>query len=159
MKKLEELIIDEDLINIANKAAQRFSDRLSQDEIKTCIMSAMWQASNRFDNKRNIKFSTYLYKSVLYECLKQKKIALKNNYNTYSNIENLKNLITKREISDFEKIDILDTIEKCKDPDIIYDKFYNNLSLGDIAKKTGVSKETVRFKLKKNLNFLKQRLS
>jgi len=157
--KFEEVLKNEDFFSIAKKATRTFSDDLSQDEIKTCIMSAMWQATNKFDESRNIKFSTYLYQSVLYECLKQKKYLVKENNKIHSNLNNLKNIVNGRVYNEIQKIEMLDEINSCSDPDIIYDKFYNNLSLKDIAIKHNISKETVRYKLKKNLNSLKLKLS
>lgn len=159
MNTIEEVLNNEDLVKIANKAACTFSESLSQDEIKTCIMSAVWQACDKFDKSRNTKFSTYLYKIVAHECLRQKRSIKKEYENIYKNYSDLKAVTSKYSYKEMEKIDLLEEIKSCSDPDIIYDKYYNNLSLKDIAKKHGVSRETIRFKLKKNLNFLKVRLS
>jgi DNA-directed RNA polymerase specialized sigma subunit len=151
--KLEEILKDEDLIKIANKAAQSFSEALSKDEIENCIISAAWVATNNFNKEKNTKFSTYLYKGVYYECLKQlkqnRKSALTNrNLMNYTNVN-----------SEVSRIDLIDEIRACSNPDIILDKFYGNMTLDEIATKKGVSKETIRFRLKKDINFLKTRLS
>lgn len=165
MKDVEQLLRDEDLVRIANKAAQGFSRVLSKDEIRTCIMSAMWKAKNKFDKKKNIKFSTYLYNMVNYECSKQKKEILKNRYENkfydhYLDVHSYRSGIRHNErISEIKKIDLADEIESCPDPELIFDKFYYNLSLSEIAKKRGVSKEAIRFKIKKTLNSLKRKLS
>ena len=45
---LEEKLKDEELLRLSNKAAQSFTDSLSKDEIKNCIMSAIWSAVNNF---------------------------------------------------------------------------------------------------------------
>ncbi len=60
--------------------------------------------------------------------------------------------------SEVSKIDLFDEIGACANPDIIFDKFYSNMTLDEIAKKKGVSKETIRFRLKKDINLLKTRL-
>jgi DNA-directed RNA polymerase specialized sigma subunit len=151
--KLEEILKDEDMVRIAHKAAQSFSEVLSGDEIENCILSAAWVAVNNFDVEKNTKFSTYLYKGVYYECLKQLK---QNNKSALTN-RNLMNYTSSN--SDVSRIDLMDEIKSCSNPDIIVDKFYGNMTLDEIAKKNGVSKETIRFKLKKDINFLKSRLS
>ena len=61
--------------------------------------------------------------------------------------------------SNFSKIDLIDEIKVCSEPDILIDRFFYNFTLNEMAKKRGVSKETIRFKLRKNLDFLKTRLS
>ena len=60
--------------------------------------------------------------------------------------------------SEVSKIDLMDEISACSNPDIIFDRFYSNMTLDEIAKKKGVSKETIRFRLKKDINLLKTRL-
>lgn len=152
--KLEELLKDEDLIKIANKAAQQFSEKLSQDEIKNCITGAMWSASNNYRSDKKTKFSTYLYKGVFFECLKQ----LKTNEKCVglTNREFVGHVIPQKSIN---SIELMDEIKVCQDPDLIIEKFFYNATLKDMADKRGVSKETIRFKLKKNINFLKSRLS
>lgn len=151
--KLEEILKDQDMIKIANKAAQSFSEVLSKDDIENCILSAAWVAVNNFDESKKTKFSTYLYKGVYYECLKQIKIQKKSALTN----RNLMNYSTIN--SEVSKIDLFDEIGACANPDIIFDKFYSNMTLDEIAKKKGVSKETIRFRLKKDINLLKTRLS
>lgn len=152
--KLEEALNNQDLVKIANKAGQQFSDKLTQDEIKNCIMGAMWSASNNYNKSKNTKFSTYLYKGVFFECLKQ----LKTNQKCVglTNREFVGHVIPQQYINNIE---LMDEIKACQDPDLIIEKFFYNATLKDMAEKRGVSKETIRFKLKKNINFLKSRLS
>ena len=57
------------------------------------------------------------------------------------------------------EIEMLEEINTCEDPSLIFERFYDNRTLKDMAEKRGISKEAIRFKLKKNLNFLKNRLS
>jgi|TARA_R100000482_G_C5119013_1_gene144641 DNA-directed RNA polymerase specialized sigma subunit len=152
--KLEDVLEDQDLIKIANKAAQQFSEKLSQDEIKNCILGAMWSASNNYKEGKKTKFSTYLYKGVFFECLKQLKMNEKSI--GFTNREFVGHVVPQKSI---DNIELMDEINACQDPDIIIEKFFFNSTLKDMAKKRGVSKETIRFKLKKNINFLKSRLS
>ena len=119
-------------------------------------MSALWSAANNYKEGKNTKFTTYFYKGVVYECIKQKKINNKKNKLSMTNFP-INQVFKKNEL--FDRIDILEEINALKDAEIIKERFYLNFTLEDIAKKRGISKEAVRFKLKKNLNFLKSRLS
>ena len=59
----EEKLKDEELLRLSNKAAQTFTDSLSKDEIKNCIMSAIWSAVNNFNNSSSFSFSSKFMKS------------------------------------------------------------------------------------------------
>lgn len=150
-----EAINNEDVKKISLKAASSFTDCLSEEEIKNCIHGAIWNATINFKPEKNSKFTTYLYRGVIYECLKCKK----SNKNSKINCVNINNNLISDNFKSFDKIDIMDEIKNCSEPDLIIDRFFYNFTLNEIAKKRGISKETVRFKLKKNLDFLKNRLS
>ena len=48
--------------------------------------------------------------------------------------------------------------ECCEDPEIIYDRFYKNMTVREIAKSRGVCSETIRVKINKNLTKLGTKL-
>jgi len=154
---LEEKLKDEELLRLSNKAAQSFTDSLSKDEIKNCIMGAIWSAVNNFKEDKKTKFTTYLYKGVIYECIKQKKSNNRKSKVMHFDINNALSVPSGSNFTD--EIDMFEEINTCQDPSLIIERFYDNLTLKDMAEKRGISKEAIRFKLKKNLNFLRNRLS
>lgn len=144
-----------DLERVAYKAARSFSGRLSKDEIETCILSAFWKSLERYKKDKNCKFTTYFYKGVLMECLTQNKF----NFNKTSS-RSIHDNIPHSNNRGIDTIDMLDNINTyCDDPSIIYDRFYKNMSINEIATNLGVCNETIRIKIKKNLNKLKQNFS
>ncbi len=150
---INEILRNEDIKKICMKAASSFSECLSKDEIENCIHNAAWSASLNYDPDRKTKFATYLYRGVVNECIKCKKFTKKNKANHVP----INNNLLSGKFSRFEKIELLDEIRVCSEPDILIDRFFYNMTLSEIAVKKGLSKETVRFKLKKNLDFLKNR--
>ena len=50
---------------------------------------------------------------------------------------------------------MMDEISKCEDPMLIYDRFYRNMTVNEIADNLGVCGETVRIRLRKNLKMIK----
>ena len=40
------------------------------------------------------------------------------------------------------------TTENCDDPDLMYDRYYNNMTIKEIAQQRGVCGETIRIKIK-----------
>lgn len=150
-KTVEDAINNEDIMKIARKAANTFYHYLSQDEIDSCILYAIWKAINSYDTSHGSKFTTYLYNGVIMECLTQKKFNVKKNNKKI-------NKSTKNYYFESNKIDMMDEIIKCEDPDLIYDYFYKNKSIKEIAFERGVSGETIRLKIKKCLRKIKKTL-
>ena len=72
-KKIEKYLNDSDVMNIAYSAASSFATVLSQDEIQSCILNALWRAAERYNKRNGTKFTSYLHMGVVYECLSQRK--------------------------------------------------------------------------------------
>lgn len=143
-----------DLERIASKASFSFFGTLSSDEIESCILNAFWKASEKFNSSKNCKFTTYFYNGVVMECLTQKKFNLnKPTSKIYENILSSKN-------KEIDSIDMLDEINThCDDPELVYNRFYKNMSVREIALSRGVCSETIRIKIKKNLSKLRAKMS
>ena len=88
------------------------------------------------------------------ECLTQKKFNRnKPASKIYENILSSNN-------KDIESIDMLDEINTyCDDPELMYNRFYKNMSVREIALTKGVCSETIRIKIKKNLTKLRTKMS
>lgn len=142
-----------DLERIASKASYSFLGVLSEQEIESCILNAYWKAASKFDGSAGTKFTTYFYKGVLMECLTQKKFNV--NKPTFRIYEN----VAYRSNNDIEKIDMLDELKThCDDFDLMFKRFYENMSVREIALNRGVSGETIRIKIKKNLAKLRSKM-
>lgn len=141
----------QDVFKILKKACSTFRFSLSQDEMSTCCINALWKAVDKYRTDSKCKFTTYLYKGVVMECLSQKKFnkdKISFRGKIHPNIEDTKN--------QYEPVDMLDEIKfVCEDPSLILDRYYNNMSIKEIAKNRGVCGETIRIKINKNLKKLK----
>jgi len=151
-KTIEELLCDQNVVKIARKASIRFNKQLNEDEIYTCILNALWKAIKKYDPNFGSKFTTYLYNGVIMECLTQQKFNSNLKYHPHiHNVQDGRNYISN--------IDILDYISKCEHPDIIYDYYFNNKSIKEIAKENNVCGETIRLRIKKNLKKFKNQVN
>ena len=160
--QLKKVLEDKETMNIANYAASGYSSSLTKDEIENCIYNAVWNALDKFDESKGAKFSTFLHRGVRLQC--QKRLNFNKRYKTTNYYEdsvshkfssNLKNQIYSQDL----KFEIKDEIENCEDPDILYDRYYNNMTLTEIANKKNTSYETIRNKIKNNLKIIKKRIS
>ena len=148
-------------MNIANCAARGYGSALSKDEIENCIYNAAWNALGKFDESKGVKFSTFLHRGVRLQC--QRRLNFNTKYKSshyYEEVvfskfnKSIKNQMYSQELV----LEMKDEIENCEDPDILYDRFYNNMTLVEIAKKQKTSYETVRNKINKNLKIIKNRI-
>lgn len=147
----EDLMVNDDIVKIAKHASSRFTNTLTKDEIYTCVLNAIWKAKNNHDPKKGSKFTTYLYNGIIMECLTQQKFNRgKTVVSVHNNVANSRDYVGE--------IDLLDEVKNCENADIMIDHFYKNKSIKEIAKEQGVSGETIRVKIKKNLEKLKTRI-
>jgi len=160
LKKIEEMLKNKDIIRISESAASSFRSSLSDEEIKNCIYNAIWKANNRFDDSKNTKFTSYLHRGVVLECLDQQKAnkgKIKTKSFHYQDSYNTSSVSCV--FNRFNEIDMMDEIERCEDPKLLYDRFYLNMTIGELAKSRNVCGETIRTRLEKNLKKIKISLS
>ena len=150
-KKIEDYLNDSDVLGIATSAASSFFGSLSKDEIKNCVLNAIWKASKKYDKRHKTKFSSYVHKGVVLECLNQRRFNKNKNQlgnSSYYSIPDPKNC--------FEQTDMKDLIDSvCEDPSLIYDKYYKNMTIKEMSEDRGLCGETIRIRLKKNLEKVK----
>ena len=147
-KEITDKLKNNDIIGITASAASPFMSILSKDEIKTCILNATWKALQKYDNKIGCKFTTYLYRGVVMECLTQQKFNSSKSKHGYIH----KNIPDPVDYT--LRAEMLDLVKNCDDPDLMYDRFYKNMTIKELAEKRGVCGETIRIKIKKNLKNL-----
>jgi DNA-directed RNA polymerase specialized sigma24 family protein len=148
-KKIEKYLSDSNVMRVAYSAASSFSTTLSKDEIQGCILNAIWKASNKYNKRNKTKFTSYLHNGVVYECLSQRK------FNRSKKGVTLDETIADK-YNPVAEIDMIDTIEaECDDPKLVIDRFYKNMTINELAEDRGVCGETIRIRLKKNLEKLR----
>tara|TARA_B100001559_G_C16490852_1_gene618382 strand:- start:596 stop:1066 length:471 start_codon:yes stop_codon:yes gene_type:complete len=144
--KIEQALNNKDIVKIMNKASQRFNSQLDRDTIHTCQINALWKSFVNFKPEKNTKFTTYLYNGVFIECLKEIKFINKSKKCTG---KLHKNMVGRSE--DGLLTDVLDELESDEEKSLILDRI-SKMTINEIAKKHGVSRETIRKKLKKIVN-------
>ncbi len=152
--KIETALKDPDITALTRSVTQRYKRTLNEDEIRSCVLVALSRAITSFDPSKNSKFTTYLHKGLKIECLtqiKKNKPLLKYSSQVSSKIDN------KSEIK-MMIMEVMEEIEKLKDGHLVVDKYLNNYTSKEIAKKNGIHKETVRVKIKKTLETLRDKM-
>ena len=142
-RDIEIALKDKELEGIMNKAASGFNKQLSEDELYTCKLNALWKCFLNFKPEKKCKFTTYLYKGVYIECLKAVKFVNKGKICGKLNpsIQSIKN-------TDEMIIDILDEAENDFEKSLLKDKI-SKMTNEELSNKYNIGKETVRKKVKK----------
>lgn len=141
-KKIEEALQDINIIKIMNRASKRFKNQLDKDTIYTCQLNALWKTFVNHDEKKGAKFTTYLYKGVFIECMKEIKFLNKNicQKKLHDNIACNKDV--------FVMTDILDELPDVYEKNLIIDKM-SNMTIAEMSKKYSKNRESVRKKIHK----------
>lgn len=148
--KIEEALKDENILKIMNKASRRFRNQLDSDSIKTCQLNALWKTFVNFDETKGAKFTTYLYKGVFIECMKEIKFSQKN-----KSTGKLHNNIAAN-TDPFFIIDLMDEFKNEQDKKLIEDRL-SNMTISEISEKCGKNRESVRRKIHKLADNIKDK--
>ena len=157
--RIEDLFQDKDIMKVSHQAAQSFRGVLSEDEIKNCIDAAIWRASKKYVPNRGTKLTSYIHNGVVFECLSQRKNNTSAADFSIDRWDNGGSRSLSGSFNEFDRIDMMDEIAQCEDPMLIYDRFYCNMTIGELADLHGVCGETIRIRLRKNLKMIKNSLT
>ena len=148
--KIQKAMSDVDTVNIMHKASEKFNQHLDEDELYTCHLNALWKCFLTHDKKKRAKFTTYLYRGVFMECVKQLKFK-----NKSKSCVALHDNIAGKDYSTI-MCDIFDELENEEERSILRDRMAK-CTLDEIGKKQHYSRETARKRLKKIYKNLKDK--
>jgi RNA polymerase sigma factor (sigma-70 family) len=153
----DELRINKEIQKIGYKATAKFRKQLSKEEIDSCFLLALWKACKKYnpnyDPEKIASFYTFLYKGVLFECMKlcKSNASFKENINkikTGKNINKIKSFYYEKE---FENINTKDLGLEPKDSKLLIDRYWNNKTLKEISNENGVSPQAIKKRINKIL--------
>ena len=147
--KIENALKDEKIVKMMNKAATSFRNQLSEDEVRTCKLNALWKAFLNHDESKGAKFTTYLYNGVRIECIREVKFYKRKHQQLHANIPERKDY--------FFSVEISDELENCPNKELLIDRI-KSYTIKEIAAKHGCNRETIRRKIKKSANHMAKRL-
>jgi DNA-directed RNA polymerase specialized sigma24 family protein len=151
--KIENALKDPNLQGIMNKAASTFTRQLTQDEIYTCKINALWKSLKHWDERKKSKFSTYLFNGVKYECIRELKFKKKNKA---IGGKDLDKILASRE-DHVAEADIIDEIDNLPYAELIKDRS-KSFTINEIANRHGMNRESTRRRIKKSAKLLSKRL-
>lgn len=152
--KIETALKDPNIIALAKSVTNRYKNSLNEDEIRSCILGALSRSISNFNPDKNSKFTTYLHKGLKIECLtqiKKNKPLLKFSPKALSKID-------EKSETQMMIIEVMDEINRLKDGHLVVDKYLNNYTCKEIGDKNGLHAESVRVKIKKTIETLRDKM-
>jgi DNA-directed RNA polymerase specialized sigma24 family protein len=152
-RDIEIALKDKELEGIMNKAASGFNKQLSEDELYTCKINALWKSLKNWDEDKNSKFTTYLYNGVKFECIREVKFKKKDYGRGGKELE----YVFSSGNYHVGEVDMLDEIEALPDAEIMLDRA-KNYTIKEISDIHNINRETIRRKIENSSKVLASRL-
>jgi len=149
-EEFEEALAKPDNRKIMNAAAIPYISTISYDELEQCKFLALWRAMQAF-KPNGCKFTSFLFRSVELHCTREVKKQYKNKISVIC-----PTVLPDRRLNHIELADLEDAIDSLPDDlrDIIKQRFFDKLTLKEIAQKNKFSGEWANRKIKKALERL-----
>ena len=147
MDKIEELLKDSNVVNIMNTVSNKYSRSIDRDEIDSIKMITLWKCVDKYDPERGAKFTSYLYQQLSFAYkneLKKKKQML---YLDSTKLDFIKSDSVYRD-SSRNFMDILIGLPEDVSG-ILKQRYLGNMTMVEIAKANGYSRETARRRLQR----------
>lgn len=153
MDNIETYLKNPDVVNIMNAVSNKYRKSIDLDEIESIKMTTLWKCIDKFDPLRGAKFTSYLYQQLSFAF----KNELKKKKQVWNRDNNQIDAITNYD-SQEAKLDFNDTISGLPDDvaKILEQRFLGNMTMVEIAKANGYSRETARRRLKKAIKICKK---
>jgi RNA polymerase sigma factor (sigma-70 family) len=140
-RKFEDYLEDQNILNIMNKVANYYKKAVDLDEIESIKMDTLWKCVNKYEEDRGAKFTSYLYQQLTY--------AFKNRIKK-KRVEFSCDTLEKQDFNMCSKKEVYDIMHGLSDEikNILNQRFFQNMTMVEIAKANGYSRETARRRLK-----------
>lgn len=150
------IINDKTLMKVTSNASYRYCGCMSTEEIDSCVLSAIWYSLQNYQDGSAFPFASFLHMNVLRECqIFYRMHIFRKEFPFDDSVDD-----PEEYCKTIEYIDMIDEIKTlCENPELIYDRFYKNMTVKEISKKTNLSTGIIRNKIKKDLKRLEKTLS
>ena len=150
-KTFEDLVKDPDIVNIMNKVSSNFQRGMDFDEIQSIKLDTLWKCVNNYDISRGAKFTTYLHNQLNYAFrngLKKKRPQI--------NLGELHTSVVDKHDYSQDAHDVVNGLPNHISR-ILEQRYLYNMTMVEIGKANGYSRETARRRLKNAIKICKKK--
>jgi len=134
---------------IISSVLSKYRGRLDEETLKGCGLNALWRCLENHNEALGTKFTSSLWRFVHWECRKELQTLARSKYKPTELVEIA---------VDEECENVFDDLDNILDPEyskIVKLRFIHGMTLKEIGKEFGYTKEAARQKLKYALNRIK----
>jgi hypothetical protein len=138
-----------------HKASMPFLNQLTESEIKSCKMYAIWVALTRHKGKKaGMKFGTFLHRGVFFQCVTLARFNRKGSTFTLNEELTTVGSINNNEL---DVVDMEDEILALPDSKLVVERVHG-YTISDMASKNNAHRKIISQKLAKSSRILRSRL-
>ena len=145
-KSFDEAVKNINYKRIMDKVCSKYSAFMDPDELTSIRLNTLWECFKKYDPTRGAKFTSYLYQQLTFAI----KNSLKKRKREFTNIPIEKSRIEPENVSR-----ILGDLPK-EYRGLLRQKYLGNMTMEEIGKENGYSRETARRKIKKAIGMYKR---
>ena len=160
MDNIEEMLKDSNIVNIMNAVSNRYTKSIDLDEIESIKMITLWKCREKYDPTRGAKFTSYLYQQLSFAFkneLKKKKnmLYLDNIQLDFFGQRSRSTAALDRGDCHSEFSDALTGLPEDVSG-ILKQRYVGNMTMVEIARENGYSRETARRRLQRAIKICKK---
>ena len=150
-KSFEDLLKDPNIVNIMNKVSLRYNRHFHADDIESAQMLTLWKCVENFDESKGAKFTTYLHNQLNYAF----KSELKNQRPDH-HLGDIHPDVKQKEGYSIEVHDLVSGLPNHISR-ILEQRFLYNMTMVEIGRANGYSRETARRRLRNAIKICKKK--
>jgi RNA polymerase sigma factor (sigma-70 family) len=157
-EKFQEALNNEYYSKILHKVCrENLNGVCNKDEIKSIMMNTLWDCLGKYNSAKNVKFSSYLYRSIQNNSRRVYKKKAKE-FKNVQIIDNFHSVLSYDNKAKEEVRDILNDLQSknAELHQVIIQKFYYRMTNKEIGEANGYGKEAARKKLKKAIELCRE---
>ena len=143
--KMNQLLSDPNVVGIMNAVGSRYRS-IDPDQLDSIKLNTLWECAKKYDPKRGTKFTSFLYQNLTFAFKNELKKKIRE-FPTETIELNTPSRSTNH-------ADIFDGLPK-EYAVLLEQKYVYNMTMNEIGKKNGYSRETARRKVAKAVSFYK----
>lgn len=148
---IREYMNSSEIQNLMNIVCSKYQKSIDFDQMESIKLNTLWQCLKKYDDTKGAKFTSFLYQRLTFAL----KNELKSKRRKEFSVDEIQNN-TPEKNTQVNTNELFDGLPK-ESAKILFQKYINNMTMVEIGKENGYSRETARRKLKNAIKIFKQR--
>jgi len=150
-KSFEDLVTDPNIVNIMNKVSLRYNRHFHSDDIRSIQLVILWRCVTNYDDSKGAKFTTYLHSQLNYAFKSELKKQRPDHH-----LGDIHPDVKQKENCSIEVNDLVSGLPNHISR-ILTQRFLYNMTMVEIGKANGYSRETARRRLGNAIKICKKK--